>query len=166
MIRELLICSASGVPHAPSTQKQRRKTPLEASIKHSGCRKWSSLPSRQDPLPKHADGGAQRSSKFKRHSSLVALILQPAQTLSKPGHTLLCEMPSMHIPTHTFSSSCAFSHVSPSISAHAHNFARTEQSGGAERGWQRRWKRAMTVQRENTLDVNCLLNTSHRHAAF
>lgn len=132
MIRELLICSASGVPHASSTQTQRgkkkKKNPLEVSIKHSGSRKYSSLPSRQDPLPKHADGGAQWSSKFKHQPSLVALILQPPQTVSKPGHTLLCEMPSMHIPMHTFSSSCAFSHVSLSIFAHAHNFERAEQS--------------------------------------
>lgn len=152
MIRETLICSASGGPHALRTQtgegrEKTKKKPLEVSIKHSGVRKSSSLPSRQDPLPNYADGGAQRSAKFKHQPSLVALIFQPAQTLSKPGHTLLCEMPSMHIPTHTFSSSCAFSHVSPSISAHAHNFERTERSGGAARGWQRRWKRAMKVRR-------------------
>lgn len=123
--------------HKQEGRKQKKK-PLEASIKHSGWRKYSSLPSRQDPLPNYADGGAQRSSKFKHQPSLVALIFQPAQTVSKPGHTPLCEMPSMHIPTHTFSSSCAFSHVSPSISAHARNFERTERSGGAARGWQRR----------------------------
>lgn len=115
-----------------------KKKSLEVSIKHSGSRKYSSLPSRQDLLPNYADGGAQRSSRFKHQPSLVALILQPALTVSKPGHTPLCEMPSMHIPTHAFSSSCAFSHVSGSISAHAHNFERTEQSGGAASGWQRR----------------------------
>lgn len=117
---------------------EKNKQPLEVSLKHSGLRKCSSLPSRQDPLPNYADGGARRSAKFKHQPSLVALIFQPAQTVSKPGHTLLCEMPSMHIPTHTFSSSCAFSHVFPSISAHAHNSERTERSGGAARGWQRR----------------------------
>lgn len=114
--------------------KKNKKTPLEVSIKHSGLRKYSSLPSRLDPLPNYAEGGAQRSSQFKHQPSLVALIFQPPQTVSKPGHTLLCEMPSMHIPTHTFSSSCAFSHVSRSISAHAHNFERTEQSGAERSG--------------------------------
>lgn len=112
MIRELLICSALGVPHAPSTQKQRKKMPLEVSIKHSGCRKQASLPSRQDPLLKHAGGGAQRSSKFKHQPSSFALILQPAQTIKARTHAAVWNAINAHTNAHLLLLVCVLSSLS------------------------------------------------------
>lgn len=88
---------------------RQKKTASGGMKKHSGPRKYSRLSSRQNtpPTSKLADRGAKWTSSFKQHLSLFALVLQHARTVSKPGHTLLCEVPSTYMAPHTFSSSSA-----------------------------------------------------------
>lgn len=68
------------------------------------------------------------------NKSLFTLVLQSARTVSKPGHTLLCEVPSTYMATHTFSSSSHTRSRSLYVSlSRAHNFERTER-GSREEG--------------------------------
>lgn len=150
-------CVGSQFPRASSTRtqqgsiahtvRQRKKLSLEIwrNTLENRPRKYPRLPSRQDPLLKLADRGAQWTSSFKQKPSVFALVLRQAHTLSKRGHTLLCEVPSTYMPTRYFSSSCAPASSSCLVlSALACRTLRV-RSEGAERGWQQRWKMAMKV---------------------
>lgn len=127
--------------------------------KHSGPRKYSRLSSRQNPPPtsKLADRGAKWTSSFKQHLSLFALVLQHARTVSKPGHTLLCEVPSTYMAPHTFSSSSALA-FSSCLSFYLCSRTQLwenragERVGGAgssdERQW---WRRCGTIHETSSI---------------
>lgn len=120
------------------THRQTEKLPLEVSRNTRGLQNIQGSP--LDRIPSQSLLTEERSEPPLSNSaaSLFALVLQHACTVSKPGHTLLCEVPSMYTATHTFSSShtLAFSLCLSFYLSHTHNFERTER--GAERGWQQR----------------------------
>lgn len=121
-MRELLICSASGVPPAPSTQKtEGNKYLWRYQYNTQGVENSQTCP--PDRIP-------SQSPLTEEPSGAPTLVFSRSHL---PLDTRCCvklhQCTYQRTPSPPFG---AFSHVSPSISAHAQNFARSEQSGAEE----------------------------------
>lgn len=149
MIRQPLICSAWGVPRAPSTQTQLRhdcshkKTASGGIKKRSKTRKYSRLPCRQDRLPKLAEGRSAKNLLVQTPVFIRSHLIAGLYCIKDRTHTAVWSAIDLHADAHLLL--LCFLFMSRFLSLLASTTLR-EQSAGVERGWQRRWKTVMKAQ--------------------